>query len=416
MLKPPETTEIANEALEVSDSDDDVVEQARKFIWNQQRAVQPSQPIIDADALYDHAADFEQVYDELIASDCDVQHVNHNGENLLHIAVRNDNISVVKRLLRKDKVSPHTRTNSGETTMHFVCSAAVFDLLPCSDLTATDKDGLTPLLRYIQRSAPFTDPSLVDRMLESGASVTATDGHGRTALHLLLSAPNAQQAYRELDANFVDRTLVTATAGSTVRLSRATVRLLLRHATPLNAVDNDGNTPLLISHSDPSVFTQLCKSPDVDLLHVNNAGKTLLNKLFEFSDSTIDELLPVFRGQHRAQFDELFVRHAHEMAVERAISSPYQYNEYCRQRCGQITGRGFWRRCEAAVRGRIGQLALESYALEMTDTREAVRIVAQLIMAGANYWSPTEGASEEMRDWSSPLAGTMFECLLAIRD
>lgn len=124
------------------------------------------------------------------------------GATPLMRAVKGHDIELI-RLLIDSGASPEARQNSGATVLHMMAAAraansdeaaererSILDLLLAAgaDIDAPNNDGQTPL----HSAAQSGNAKLVERLVERGARLDATDSAGRTAFGIV-SAPGRGQ-------------------------------------------------------------------------------------------------------------------------------------------------------------------------------------------------------------------------------
>ena len=229
-----------------------------------------------------HAACFQENTRDvqfLLDADIDVNHFSSAVYTPLHIAVTKSNIDLVTLILDQD-VNIDSVTIGGKTPLHIAVDkhdeAIIQKLLSHNaDPRLKDAPGNTSLHLAVQikqeaRSEPvqaitsYTSPlpicyhtcsvQTVQAIIDHGADVNAVNNRGETALWF--ACVDGQDSFVKIlidagaDPNIVDKNddicLHAAIHG---QCSTETIRKIIDHGAHVNAVNNDGATPLLLACS-----------------------------------------------------------------------------------------------------------------------------------------------------------------------
>ena len=162
---------------------------------------------------------------KLVSSKCDVNTTTANGDTPLHVVCKYDSPDIVSYLLKEKQCDPTIQNNSGMLPFHIACSGRSLDFVRlvsdfALDYDSKTADGDTALLIAWRRQQHDTVRYLVD---EKGCDPAIPYECGGILLH---------SACQRCDIDMVKALATT-------------------HA--LNAVDQDGNTPLHIACSTETV-------------------------------------------------------------------------------------------------------------------------------------------------------------------
>ena len=169
-----------------------------------------------------------EIFDLLVKFGGDINNgVDRNGFSVLHFAVRNNNITLVKRLLEK-KVKTVTKAFH-ETALHVAAEHDLHQIAEllleanrgCVDALRDEKERLSPL--HVVAEAGYALTCRV--LIKAGAEVSRVTGHKMSALHLAARGCNAE-----------------------------VLSMLLEHSARINTElvnsrDEDGRTPLFVCSS-----------------------------------------------------------------------------------------------------------------------------------------------------------------------
>lgn len=192
---------------------------------------------------------------KLIAAGCDVNHVSGAGETPILICARQSVLNGMGVLLDSNRVDLSCRYKSNTAfyyAVHFDDISLLKRLIEQgADINSQNKDNRTPLMRAIKRSKIET----MQFLLENNANVNLVDSFNNTALHLA-------------SYSFVRHYCISNI-----------IYLLMQKGCDINAKDNDGNTPLMLSfkHNRDEQSTLHLISYEQDFSIKNNTGKTALH-------------------------------------------------------------------------------------------------------------------------------------------
>ena len=175
-------------------------------------------------------------FEKLISAGADIRGVNHEGLNILHLAIDNTTSREgekenerLRNLFRKG-VDPHKTDNAGNTLLH----------------------------RLARQHSGFVINEVLDEILGFGLSPSAKNNDGQTALHIALSRDSVHRVNSEhelslvlldkcgLDINAPDNHGVQAIHLAASRSASRVTHLLARGA-DLFAQTNEGQTALMIA-------------------------------------------------------------------------------------------------------------------------------------------------------------------------
>ena len=261
----------------------------------------------------------EQVVKHLIISGADLHAQNNNQDTPLHLASLLNNAKIVQLLLeRKPGADLEARNNTQQTPIHhasFIGNTKIVQLLleRKANIEARDHNGETPLFKAIE----FGHDQVAEELIISGANLEIRNVFQETPLHfasllnntkivqlLLERKPNLHEA-KDRDGNTplfkaifagleqVAEQLIMSGADLTTRnnhqhglLQLAScmgntkiVQLLLERKPNLEAIDDDGDTPLcdaiIWGHYE---IVKLLHGAGASLNATSKNGKTLLHK------------------------------------------------------------------------------------------------------------------------------------------
>jgi Domain of unknown function (DUF6438)/Ankyrin repeats (3 copies) len=153
--------------------------------------------------------------------------------------------------------------------------------------------------RVLTNAASSGSPSVVRRVLDAGADATAVGPDGGAPLFSVVSRGGGNA--KDLNRGAVVRLLLNAGAGPNVRdkggniplhasqLDEDSARALLDAGAHVNALNNDGETPLMTVFSERTLEILLAAGADISIR--SRAGKTALDRARERHFSRIADLL-----------------------------------------------------------------------------------------------------------------------------
>jgi ankyrin repeat protein len=148
------------------------------------------------------AGNLEKV-EELIASGCDIEIADPEGNSPLLLAFGEGHVDVARALL-KNGANPRSLNEDDQTLLHIVSysekpEAISFALDIIEDVDATDAEGMTPLHHAVEAECM----KAVELFAGRGANINAPDNEGWTPLHYAADKGNTKLIERliELGAN-----------------------------------------------------------------------------------------------------------------------------------------------------------------------------------------------------------------------
>lgn len=261
-----------------------------------------------AKSLAQEETDLNTIFDHLISIGCNYNHVNDHGHNLIHLALRYNNLHILKKLIDLG-VDPNQSDNNEMRPIHKVNSIEAYDLLmlhiPVDALAQRDIFGQTPL--HCSPGSIFKrNLVILPAMLAAGADPNAVDNEGNTALHV---APHP-----------------------------ILVEALLAHGADLNAQNNAGETAAhraLLPERKPDLLKTLYANENLNLNLITKTGVSLLPGLIGMSDNDFNDILPNLLKRGNA-LDRLFLEHSNSIdhfGVTELQDVWYeQSNNYCLER------------------------------------------------------------------------------------
>lgn len=304
-------------SLEIVDSSDDEDESHRKKARNKQILTSsgPYKDPIMPDSFFEkQSLEMARIFNYLLKDLClDYQCVNINGETLLHVAVKQDNYDVVNQLLGLG-LNPNVKDTTGNYPIHGVRSLVILRLLlnyKCQ-INVTNLSGETPLLSYVKAVIDGDDENqelrkvFLIELLRAGDDINHSDEKGLTALHMVKNANIAQ--------------------------------ILLEHGAPINAKNNEGETPILyVFREQPaaqSLFKLFLCNATVDIMAVSKNDVSVLSVLVSLDDEAMSEVLESFsKRSQSSQLEDIFIQHcnsADHFGCPVLITACWEHtNSYC---------------------------------------------------------------------------------------
>lgn len=245
------------------------------------------------------------IFDNLLAIGVDHLNIDKDGQNLIHLAVKYDNLYVVKKLFSL-AVPANAADNSGNRPVHGLLSGAMFNELKLNngaeDLNVKNNDGETPLHHFVKQKE-VKGEELIREMVAAGANINATDNAGNTPLHLVENLDMA--------------------------------KTLLMYGADINATNANGENAALSVHRkrlpDEELIKLLVSQDNIDLLAQTTEGVSMLSILVNMNEKNFNDILPVLL-RRPDQFDELFRNHCNATVQGQPVMctalSSYT-NSYC---------------------------------------------------------------------------------------
>ena len=221
-------------------------------------------------SLFGHAS----IVEALAAAGADINALNDEGSSPLALAVVYGPASVVDWLL-SHKADPSLKDRNGDTPLHLAATygnreKALAIVKRVTDIDIKNGNGKTPLQAMLGNTYYG---EIAQDLLARGASLTATDGEGKNALHLA-SVFYVREPYIKL---FLEK---GGAANSRDRDGNAPLHLILMEALKLKSVYpslKEKITSLLEHGADPALK--------------NNAGKSPMDLAREIGDKTVLDLV-----------------------------------------------------------------------------------------------------------------------------
>ncbi|KAF8317445.1 hypothetical protein DL93DRAFT_2165692 [Clavulina sp. PMI_390] len=166
----------------------------------------------------------------------------------------------------RDIIWPNIRTPTYSLSYHAMWELLIQRLGTAkSDLLSIgDADGATPLFHLANNDR--CGPQTMRLVLDAGSDPTIRSSLGTTALHLVIGRYNQPDPY---------------------------IEHLLHHQIPVNAIDNEGNTPLLSLGRRPTITPhniQLLLDAGATPSISNNLGETVLHIIARYQDNILPPL------------------------------------------------------------------------------------------------------------------------------
>lgn len=209
---------------------------------------------------------------DLIKQHYPVNTINRAGKTPLHLAVRADNLKIVKLLIGA-KAQPNISDYIGATPFHYACGRNCLTIIEAllqagADKYALDNDGNSPLM-YAARGG-HTDlclqlhketcfSSLFNNEHNNPLHVAALGGHAYTCRALI------KLGWRTIDANARGQLPLHLAA---IKGSIHAANVLIDHGSPIDKEDNYHDTPIMLAlkHSHVCLAWQLCeRAKDIPL-------------------------------------------------------------------------------------------------------------------------------------------------------
>ncbi len=218
-------------------------------------------------------------------------------ENMLLLACKNNQKSVVAAFLKRGSADVNKRDESGNTPLAYACKNNALDLVKLlldhgADVGLENQRSRTPL----HFAAEGGNYQIISMLIEAGADVNCTDKNGVTPLMLLAEHGRADAALKLLKCPGIDisvedhnnRTAIDyATASGQARLVQALSAAGEEHT------DSFGNTTLHHAcwNNQGEVVKALLEKDSAQINKLNNDGETPLLTAVRQSNLMIAELL-----------------------------------------------------------------------------------------------------------------------------
>lgn len=278
---------VEDQTLEIIDHMDDEKEIQRKHAYNKRILIRYHGHQSDesdrfnnytGQSLAQEETDFNTIFDNLISIGCNYNHINDNGLNLIHLAVRHNNLHILKKLIDLG-VDPNQCDEYEMRPIHKVNSIEAYDLLmqhiPVDALHQRSVDGQTPLHTSTGNIFKY-NLFILPAMLAAGADPCAVDNEGNTALH---GVPHS-----------------------------ILIEALLAHGADVNAQNHSGETPAhraLLPERRSDQLKILYANENLKLNLVTKTGVSLLPGLIGMSDKNFHDIQPNLLKRDNA-LDRLF--------------------------------------------------------------------------------------------------------------
>jgi ankyrin repeat protein len=186
----------------------------------------------------------ECVSELLKAGDVDMEATDDDGMTALHHAANLSKAECVRILVEKGAKTT-AKDLEGKTPFDYVArrfnAPACALLLDGADLNATDGNGRT----LLHQAAIQGKTAMVQLLLDNGADITQPDSSGQMALHHAVQKGHGDII--DLLAGKTDLVQKDAQGQTVLHLAvaggdDATVKVLLKHGAPIDAIDDRGNT------------------------------------------------------------------------------------------------------------------------------------------------------------------------------
>ena len=233
----------------------------------------------------------------IISAGANIEHEDSAGNTAIHLAVIENFIEIVEFLARNN-ANINIANNSGDLPIHSASLTASADMIGIlvrfgADLTIRNNSGRSPIHLAVYSQNLQTAKALID----NGADVEIRDSNNNTALHYvayagitteLLTDNSSDQSSSDAE-NQPGQANDQALDLSDVEIM---IELLLESGATINALDNEGNTPLhsatLIGHIE-TIESLLLAGADQTI--TNNSGQTPLQLAEKFGRTEVARIM-----------------------------------------------------------------------------------------------------------------------------
>ncbi len=220
----------------------------------------------------------------LLDNGADLNVKDNGGNTLLHFLVRAENVNwVVGDLLVEGGLSVDTKNNEGITPLHQAVkevstTGAAYLMEKGAQIDPVDKNGYTPLFYAVMEDSV----DLVNFLLIHGAGINKRDLRGNTVLHACVlqavDLDNGAMINLLLDWKgdiFARNKIGDTPLSLAMEVGPVVLDNLLRRDT-INAINNEGNTPLhvALSRKAPDAVIEIMLSEGADKKAINGSGLT----------------------------------------------------------------------------------------------------------------------------------------------
>jgi ankyrin repeat protein len=206
----------------------------------------------------------------------------NNGNNVLHLALQNNNIDIIKFLI--DKIPLNFLTNNNETILQLALSYGrydIFTLLIKKKINLNNQEKEYGLA-IIHQSIINNNPTITKLIIDNGADINLQDYHGNTALiysinDVLIEQINILILCSELNYNLTN---INGNTGLHIILENIDnfpeniIKIFIEN-TNLNIQNNDGNTCLHLLNKDLlKKYENIFEKKELNIFIKNNNNKT----------------------------------------------------------------------------------------------------------------------------------------------
>ena len=193
---------------------------------------------------------------KLIFDGVDLKGCDRYGFTALHWAVQpKGDVNNAKILLDSQTNDVNCSDNKGRTALHLACLKGHLDMVNFliqrgADVDAVDGDGTTPILYAVIENYP----DIVLMLVENGCNVNVSDEDGNIPLHWAVDQGDINLVHalfrsKIIDVDFTDEKCEKNTALHLAAQNgyEAIAKYLIENAANLDALNEDGKTPLQVA-------------------------------------------------------------------------------------------------------------------------------------------------------------------------